>query len=201
MKTGIADWAYAAQTAPGYSESGDRHLVGSLDDGVLIAAIDGLGHGPEAARASGETAATLAKAEAGESLSQLMGTCHTALHRTRGATASLARFEAGSAQLAWLAVGNVHGQIVRRTPVHGRRDKSLLLLLPGVVGGQLPRLRESVLPMACGDVLALMTDSVIPNAAERLDTRHPACEIAQTVLEQGAHGQDDALVVVARYMG
>lgn len=200
MKTGIAEWAYAAQAAPGCSESGDRHLVRSLDDGVLIAAIDGLGHGPEAARASGEAAAALSEADASESLSQMMGDCHAALHGTRGATASLARFDAGSAQLAWLAVGNVHGQIVRRTPAHGRRDESLLLL-PGVVGGQLPRLRESVLPMARGDVLALMTDGVIPHAAERLDTRDPPCEIAQTVLEQGAHGQDDALVVVARYMG
>lgn len=200
MKTGIADWAYAARTAPGQVESGDRHLVQAVDDGVLIAAIDGLGHGPEAARASAEAATALSASTADAPLPRMMGECHAALEKTRGATVSLARFDATKPRLNWLAVGNIHGQIVRRTPAHSRRDESLLLL-PGMVGEQLPRLRESELPMARGDMLVLMTDGVDPQAAERLDTRRPPCETAQAVLEQGVNSRDDALVVVARYMG
>ncbi len=200
MKTGVAEWDYAACMAPGQTESGDRHVVRSLDDGVLIAAIDGLGHGPEAARASAEASSALAGAEAGDSLIHMMRSCHAALHGTRGATVSLARFDPDHARLAWLAVGNIHGQLVRRTPGRGRNDENLLLL-PGVVGEQLPRLRESELPMARGDVLVLMTDGVRPHAAERLDTRRTASETARAVLQEGAHGHDDALVVAARYMG
>lgn len=200
MKTGVAEWAYAARTAPGQVESGDRHLIRSVEDGVLIAAIDGLGHGPEAAHASGEAVAALSASSGAASLRHLMGECHAALERTRGATVSLARFDGSTPRLDWLAVGNVHGQVVRRTPAHGRRDESLLLL-PGMVGERLPRLRESELPMARGDMLVLTTDGVDPQAAERLDTRRPPSETAQAVLEHGVNGHDDALVVVARYMG
>ncbi len=200
MRTGIAEWSWAAHTAPGQAESGDRHLVRPLDDGVLIAVMDGLGHGPEAARASREAAAALSEFSPSESLSRMMGGCHAALEGTRGATVSLARFDGSNAELAWLAVGNIPGVLVRRTPVVGRRDESLLLS-PGLVGEQLPRLRESSLPMARGDVLVFMTDGVDPQAGERLDTRRSPSELAEEIMQHGARGHDDALVVVARYMG
>ncbi|MEX1082291.1 MAG: SpoIIE family protein phosphatase [Halofilum sp. (in: g-proteobacteria)] len=200
MRTGIAEWSWAERTAPGQAESGDSHLVRPIDDGVLIAVMDGLGHGPEAARASRAAVSALSEFPPSASLSRMMGACHAALECTRGATVSLARFDARNAALAWLAVGNISGLLVRRTPVAGRRDESLLLS-PGLVGEQLPRLRESSLALARGDVLVLMTDGVDPHVGERLDTRRSPSEVAEDIMRHGARSHDDALVVVARYMG
>ena len=46
------EWAVAELARPGQSESGDRHLVLSTADGGLVAVVDGLGHGAEAASAA-----------------------------------------------------------------------------------------------------------------------------------------------------
>jgi len=46
------EWAVAELAQPGQSESGDRHLVLPTPDGGLVAVVDGLGHGAEAANAA-----------------------------------------------------------------------------------------------------------------------------------------------------
>ena len=48
IETGVA-----AEVLEGQAESGDRHLVKSFIDGVLVAVVDGLGHGAGAASAAG----------------------------------------------------------------------------------------------------------------------------------------------------
>jgi negative regulator of sigma-B (phosphoserine phosphatase) len=55
-KTGI-ELGLACATLPGQSESGDRYVCEILTDGVLLALVDGIGHGPETAAAA-ETACT-----------------------------------------------------------------------------------------------------------------------------------------------
>ena len=46
------EWAVAELAQQGQSESGDRYLALSTADGGLVAAVDGLGHGAEAASAA-----------------------------------------------------------------------------------------------------------------------------------------------------
>ena len=53
------EWGFAARALDGQTEFGDLHFVGTFAGGALIAVIDGLGHGPEAALASQVAAATL----------------------------------------------------------------------------------------------------------------------------------------------
>src|SRR2546425_2738461 len=48
----IVDWGVASQTLAGEVESGDKHVVKIFPHGALLAAIDGLGHGEEAAAAA-----------------------------------------------------------------------------------------------------------------------------------------------------
>ena len=52
-------WGVAESPLPGEHESGDRHVVQLSAAGVLIAAIDGMGHGAEAAAAAKLAASTL----------------------------------------------------------------------------------------------------------------------------------------------
>src|SRR5260370_23541123 len=83
------DWGVAARALPGESESGDRHLVQPIPNGVLLAAVDGLGHGAEAAAAA-RTAVDLLARYAHESLVSLVNRCHQGLLNTRGVVMSLA---------------------------------------------------------------------------------------------------------------
>ena len=46
------EWATAGSARGGESVSGDLAVVSMLPDGALVAALDGLGHGAEAARAA-----------------------------------------------------------------------------------------------------------------------------------------------------
>jgi len=48
----VIEWGVATLTLPGQTASGDRYVVKPFPDGVLVAAIDGVGHGDEAADAT-----------------------------------------------------------------------------------------------------------------------------------------------------
>jgi len=46
------DWGVAQVTLQGQTESGDSYLVSTFPNGMLVAVVDGLGHGGEAAAAA-----------------------------------------------------------------------------------------------------------------------------------------------------
>ena len=45
----LIEWGVATLALPGEAQSGDRHLVKPVGSTVLVAVVDGLGHGAEAA--------------------------------------------------------------------------------------------------------------------------------------------------------
>jgi hypothetical protein len=192
----------------GQSVCGDRCVVKALRNAVLMAAIDALGHGEEAAAAAEITAATL-EAHADESVIALIGRCHEALRRTRGVALSLGAINAQDSSLTWLGVGNVEGVLLRapyRTGT-GRADPQdgpayeHVLLRGGVVGYQLPCLRASNIPLRRGDTLVFATDGIKSGFAHAVALGDPPKKIAHGLLAQYARRSDDALVLVARYLG
>ena len=52
QKSGLVEWGVAARPIAGEAVSGDLHLVKPFDHGVLLAAVDGVGHGDEATSAA-----------------------------------------------------------------------------------------------------------------------------------------------------
>lgn len=193
------DWASAGAALEGEVVSGDVHVVAGFDGGVLVGVIDGLGHGPEAAAAAREAARILEEL-AGEPLSTLVQQCHQALRKTRGAVMTLASFDAHASSMTWMGVGNVEAILLRA----GRADRSAregVALRGGVVGYQLPTLRESSLPVSPGDTLVLATDGIRSGFVAGLAGQGTPQEIADAILARYARGSDDALVVVARYVG
>src|SRR2546428_13845346 len=86
-------WGVAGRTLPGQTVSGDLHLVKPLGDHVLLAAVDGLGHGKEAATAA-KTALAVLAGHAEESLVALFKRCHEGLLRTRGVVMTAAPLRA-----------------------------------------------------------------------------------------------------------
>ena len=55
----LLEYAVVSVPVAGEEESGDLHLVTQTDRGALVAVIDGLGHGSEAANAARAAVATL----------------------------------------------------------------------------------------------------------------------------------------------
>jgi len=199
VKSSPLECGVAGKAFPGFSESGDRHVVQRAREGVLVAVVDGLGHGREAAAAALEACAIL-ESNAGEHVISLIKRCHVGLKETRGVVASLAWFNFRDALMTWIGVGNIQGMLLRNDAMMKGGDESLLLR-PGVVGNHLPPLQAAVLPVFAGDSLIFATDGVQPDF-DRLEIRNqPPRSAAQNLLAHYAKGNDDALVLIARYAG
>ena len=199
VSTRLIEWGVAELALGGQVENGDCCVVQPFAGGVLLAAVDGLGHGHEAAAAARVAAATLEQF-ASEPLAALFYRCHERLRHTRGAVMSLASFHAGEPTMTWLGVGSVEGVLQRAGP-SGSPASETLLLRSGVVGSHLPALRASVHPVNPGDTLILATDGIRRGFAEEVVRVVPPQRAADRILARYARGTDDALVLVARYRG
>lgn len=195
----MVEYGVAKYVLPGQGESGDHHLVCCNRNGVLVAAIDGLGHGEEAANAS-KAAVALLRSFADEPILSLVERCHEKLRATRGVVLSLACIDSEHGMMTWLGVGNVQGVLMRADAKNGNAQESLLLRA-GVVGSQLPALQATVLPIVRGDTLFFATDGVRSDFSVTLSARENPQRAAERILEQYRSGNDDALVLVSRLTG
>jgi negative regulator of sigma-B (phosphoserine phosphatase) len=195
------EWAVAARPKPGETQSGDRHMVVPFDGGVMIAAIDALGHGVEAAE-SALVAEKALSANPTESVISQAKFCHTALRNTRGlrgVVMSIAKIDFKSGIVSWLSIGNVEGILLKPAGDNGAAGpRTRLLTRGGVVGSSLPELRAEQLDVSGGGLLIFATDGIDGAFADTMDFDHrPAGEIANDLLEKHAKASDDALVLVA----
>jgi hypothetical protein len=195
----LIEYGVATFVLPGQSESGDRHLVCCHETGILIAAIDGIGHGEEAGVAA-KAAVSLLKTRADEQVISLVQECHENLRMTRGVVLSLASINPLHGIMTWIGVGNVQGALMRTGASKGIVEQELLLRA-GVVGSQLPPLQAAVLPIAEGDTLIFATDGVKSEFIKSLSSLEAPQRAADRILEQFCRGNDDALVLVARLTG
>lgn len=199
IKEPLLEYGFANSVLPGQSESGDLHLIRSTQQGVLIAAVDGLGHGAQAASVA-KVALSILREHADEPIISLVERCHHKLLRTRGVVMSLAFIDPEQGMMTWLGVGNVQGVLVRAASA-GRICQETLLLRAGVIGAQLPALQATVLSIAQGDTLYFATDGMRSEFAENLSALENPQRAADRLLDQFHNGTDDGLVVVARFTG
>lgn len=193
------DWGVADQALPGQTVSGDLYLVKVFDQGALVAVVDGLGHG-DGATAAAQTAVAVLAENADQSVITLVKRCHRALRDTRGAVMTLASFNMHEGTLTWLCVGNVEGLLLRADPKTVPASEGALLR-GGVVGYQLPPLHASVLAIAPNDLLILASDGIRGDFGRGLTASDSPQQIADRILEQYFKGNDDALVLVVRFLG
>jgi serine phosphatase RsbU (regulator of sigma subunit) len=196
-RTSVIEWGWAGRALE--DPSGDMHAVVERDDGALVALLDGLGHGYEAAVAA-RTALPVIEARAGESVVSLVQACHEAMRRTRGAVMSVAWFDARDSSVTWTGVGNVDSVLIR-APGQTSAQKEAIATRGGVVGYRLPPLRADRHQVSPGDVLVMASDGIQSNFSAGIVTQFSAQEIAESILVRYAKGTDDAHVVVARYLG
>jgi len=195
----VLEWAWAGAALDGAAESGDLHVVMPLPSGALVAVIDGLGHGPEAAEASRE-AAEILHVQSRLPLPELFECCHEGLRKTRGVVLSLVVLDVPSSTIEWFGVGNVEAVLLRSEP-GGARSRQAITARGGVLGYRMPPLKASRVAIAAGDLLVMATDGLRSGFADDIELDWEPQAIADWLLSKYARGTDDALVLVARYLG
>ncbi|WP_200229219.1 SpoIIE family protein phosphatase [Rubrivivax gelatinosus] len=162
----------------------------------LLAIVDGLGHGAEAACAAEAAVQALAAAPDAD-LPALMRRLDGALGSLRGAAVGLVRVQGCRLQQA--GVGNT--RCMRLRSGHMTRLPSQ----NGIVGGGLPtRISVSELDLAPGDWLLLFSDGLAESL--QLPVLLPEWErdpglLCEHLLQQAAPGRDDAGVLVMQMGG
>ena len=196
-------WPSADQTAAvaaaglvrplrGQQVAGDAIAHRTFDGGHLVVVADGLGHGPLAARAS--TRAVDVFHESGStSPGELIRLMHVALSGTRGAAVAVVRLDAATRTLVHAGVGNIAGRLL------GEPGSRSMASQPGIVGHNLPRVREYSLDAAAGQAVVLHSDGLtekwdlsgLPGAL----SRGPVV-LAAVLMREAGKQRDDAGVLV-----
>lgn len=191
------DTAFATLPLPGQTESGDLSLIKRVGKGTLIAVVDGLGHGQDAASAAHAAVATLDRYSR-QPLAELVQRCHEALVGMRGVVLGLAYLDPQAATMTWLGVGNISGMLLR-ADAGNRPARITLVPNAGFIGAEQTRPTTRSVPLALGDTVVFFSDGIRDGFAESLVLTNSPQEIADFVISRHVKGNDDALVVVARY--
>ena len=197
IQMGSVEWGVVLQALRGHVESGDQYWVKDVSNGVMIAAIDGLGHGEKAAQAAKAAVAEL-DAHPQEVLPFQFQRCHKRLVGTRGVVMSMASFNLTAHTLTWLGVGNVHGALFHRNG-DGTTRHAALLLRGGTLGYRVPTLRPETHVLSSGDTLIFVSDGVRSGFSAEVDLTLSPQALADDIFARYARGTDDTLVLVARY--
>ncbi len=177
----------------GEEECGDGWAVHCDGRGATLLAADGLGHGPEAARAAAAAIGALGAGKAVQA-GELMQAAHDALRPTRGAALATARIDYETDELRFAGVGNIGGCVID----DGRRA---LVSHNGIVGHNMRKVQEFALPFPPGALCIMHSDGIqtqwdlnkYPGLAGR-----SAVLIAAFLMRDFIRRRDDAMVLVVR---
>jgi negative regulator of sigma-B (phosphoserine phosphatase) len=192
------EWAVAGRPRRGEEVSGDQATVQVLGSRGVVAVVDGLGHGPEAAAAA-KLAIDAVERHGTEPLDEMMRLIHENLSASRGAAATVAIVDGKAGRMEWVGVGNVNGLLVRAADATRRRTSGAFLCR-GVLGYGLPPLHLSgPVELSDGDSIVIATDGVRGDLTTMVGPDVPVARAADSILTRCTTDEDDALVFVARY--
>ena len=173
---------------------GDAFAIRWLDDGWLVLLADGLGHGPDAARAA-RAAVQIFESAAETAPADLLVLIHAGIRATRGAAVSVARYDSNRGMLVFAGVGNVSGVVVldgvpKRMVSHA-----------GTIGLVARRIQPFEQAMPTGSLFVMHSDGIGTSwdlgAYPGLMTANPTL-VAAVLYRDHGRGRDDAGVLVAR---
>lgn len=177
--------------------SGDDAIFLRTDDALVVAVVDGLGHGPAAHEAAATAIATL-HAQASQSPETILQECGKAVIDTRGAVMAVARIDLTRREIAYAGLGDINTRIYR--PHDSYRFSSR----PGFLGKrdqQVVKVHAESIPLRAGDVFLMFSDGILTrmDLAEefQLLREHPVL-VAEHVMERFRRTTDDAIVLVTR---
>jgi phosphoserine phosphatase RsbX len=179
----------------GESVSGDACAEVPWSRGVIVVLADGLGHGERAATAAQAFVACVTAA-AELPLGEMFARGHRALLKTRGAVATVARFDESRAEVEIAAIGNVAAQLARA----GGRHSEHVISMPGVLGSAYRSVRPQTFPFEVGDLLLVCSDGVRARFDLELVRALDVKAAAESIVRTNGKGTDDAACAVARGM-
>lgn len=184
----------ACRPKGGETVSGDAAGTWQSRAHTLVAVVDGLGSGPQAAEASTLALSCIA-ANRDQPLAELVGRCHLAIQHTRGAVLALARVDHKQGQMAFVGVGNIGFSAVSAVAMHP-------VCHNGLVGHRLPSLAEFSYPCSPGDLVVLYSDGISPRfqrqgglAGLSSSNWTDPQKLAQQIVAGFGEAEDDAAVV------
>jgi anti-sigma regulatory factor (Ser/Thr protein kinase) len=176
----------------GETVSGDSWTAVTTKGRHSFLVADGLGHGPDAARAS-LAATRVLEERPDEEPADTIQTCHRVLAPTRGAAVAVARIATDKGSFA--GVGNIacrieSGDVRRQLVSHN-----------GTLGHMMRRVQQFEFPLAAQALLIFHSDGLAThwNLADYpgLAARHPGI-IASVLYRDHERGRDDVTVLVVR---
>lgn len=180
--------AHLSLPMPGEIQNGDAALVRqSVRGDTILAVIDGLGHGPDAAVASRAAIAALALMPFEISVLEAMQELHRELRGTRGAAGTVCIIR--DFKLEICAVSNVALMCTNCSVP--------LVISAGVLGHQVSKFRVGACQISNRARLALLSDGV--STRFRLEEyKHLAPQaVCQEIMGRYRRKEDDATVLVA----
>jgi negative regulator of sigma-B (phosphoserine phosphatase) len=187
---------HASLVRPCHGErlSGDAVVIQPLEQGLFVAIVDVLGHGPEAHELTHVINAYLARYGTSD-VSGLMTRLHQHLKGTRGAAVGLCAIDAATGRLDYAGIGNT---ALRR---FGNAE-TRLVSQDGVLGQNMRTPRSQTLQLEPGDLIVLYTDGV----SDRFTSedypgvmRHAPKEVASNIIQRFGKDHDDAACIAVRY--
>ena len=190
----VLDYSSTIRPFPGEAVSGDAVVVRSLEDGIFVAIVDVLVHGPEANKLTHVIDAYLSRYGSSD-VAGVMQNLHQHLKGTRGAAVGLCAINTLSGHAVYVGIGNT---AIR----HFGERETRLVSQDGVVGQNMRTPRPQSLQLESGDLIVLYTDGV----SDRFSLedypgvlRHPPQEVAGNIVQRFGKDHDDAGCIVVRY--
>ncbi|WP_296949744.1 SpoIIE family protein phosphatase [uncultured Massilia sp.] len=181
----------------GEDACGDGWAVRCDADGATLLGADGLGHGPEAAKAAAGAIEALGR-NASPAPADVLQAAHDLLRLTRGAAVSAARIDDASGQLRFAGVGNVSGLVLDGTV------RRALVSHNGIVGHNMRKVQEFAVACPPGALCVLHSDGLQTQwdlAAYPGLVGHAPAIVAAVLMRDFIRRRDDAMVLVARRKG
>jgi anti-sigma regulatory factor (Ser/Thr protein kinase) len=176
------------------TQCGDAWAAVRQNQRILLAVVDGLGHGPLAAVAAAE-AIRIFQHYPERSPGQILEVAHAALRSTCGAVMGVAEIRLDQGALCWAGVGNISGEI------RLGEASSHLVSHNGTLGHQLRKVQEFIYPWHVGSLLLLHSDGMAtvrqPERYPGLWGRDPSL-VAGVLYRDFRRGKDDFTVVALR---
>ena len=181
----------------GEEACGDGWAASCDLDGATLLGVDGLGHGPEAAKAA-RAAIDALERRPSSAPSEVLHTAHEALRITRGAALSVARIEYSGGDVRFAGIGNVNGMVVDGT------SRRALVSHNGIVGANMRKVQEFTAECPPGAIVILHSDGVQTqwdlDDYPGLHVRTPLL-VAGILMRDFIRRRDDAMVLVGRRRG
>jgi len=169
-------------------------VIRPLEQGLFVAIVDVLGHGPEAHELTHVIDAFLDR-HATADVSSLMARLHQRLKGTRGAAAGLCAINSADGSIDYVGIGNTS---IRRFGAAETR----LVSYDGVLGQNMRTPLLQSLKLDSGDLLVLYTDGVSDRFTESEYPgilHHAPKDVVRVILDRFGKDYDDSACIAVRY--